>query len=111
MLLLGPRGRGIGCAPATAHLALDSSPRLQYSKYMNTLDIAVDHEVVVIGAGFSGIGAAIKLDEAGFNDYVVLDEGDGVGGARHSDTHPRIRLARPSVDYQIPLEKGRHRPR
>jgi len=24
-----------------------------------------DHEVVVIGAGFSGIGAAIKLDEAG----------------------------------------------
>ena len=26
-----------------------------------------DHEVVVIGAGFSGIGAAIKLREAGFD--------------------------------------------
>ncbi len=48
----------------------------------------VDHEVVVIGAGFSGIGAAIKLDQAGFNDFVVLEEGDGVGGAWHWNTYP-----------------------
>src|SRR2546427_6954132 len=90
MLLLGPRARRHRLRPATAHLALDSSPRLQYSKYMNTLDIAVDHEVVVIGAGFSGIGAAIKLDQAGFNDYVVLEEGDGVGGAWHWNTYPGV---------------------
>ena len=39
-----------------------------------------DHEVVVIGAGFAGIGAAVKLDEAGVSDYLVVEGGDGVGG-------------------------------
>lgn len=28
-----------------------------------------DHDVAVIGAGFSGIGTAIKLDQAGIDDY------------------------------------------
>ena len=39
-----------------------------------------DHEVVVIGGGFAGIGAAVKLDEAGVSDYLVVEGGDGVGG-------------------------------
>lgn len=42
-----------------------------------------DHEVAVIGAGFSGIGTAIKLDQAGIEDWVVLEAGDGVGGTWH----------------------------
>ena len=29
------------------------------------------HDVVVIGAGFAGLGAAIKLAEAGVDDVVV----------------------------------------
>jgi cation diffusion facilitator CzcD-associated flavoprotein CzcO len=64
--------------------------RHRYPEYMNTSDIAVDHEVVVIGAGFSGIGAAIKLDQAGFHDFVVLEAGAGVGGAWHWNTYPGI---------------------
>jgi cation diffusion facilitator CzcD-associated flavoprotein CzcO len=50
----------------------------------------LDHEVLVIGAGFSGIGAAIKLDEAGFSDYLVLEKDDGVGGAWHANTYPGV---------------------
>src|SRR5438128_2418056 len=84
---------------------LTCTGRLQYSKYMNTLDIAIDHEVVVIGAGFSGIGAAIKLDQAGFHDYVVLEEGDGVGGAWHWNTYPGIAVDIPSFSYQFSFEK------
>src|SRR2546429_3862111 len=72
---------------------------------MNTSDIAVDHEVVVIGAGFSGIGAAIKLDQAGFSDFVVLEEGDGVGGAWHWNTYPGIAVDIPSFSYQFSFEK------
>ena len=72
---------------------------------MNTLDIAVDHEVVVIGAGFSGIGAAIKLDQAGFHEYVVLEEGDGIGGAWHWNTYPGIAVDIPSFSYQFSFEK------
>jgi cation diffusion facilitator CzcD-associated flavoprotein CzcO len=66
---------------------------------------AVDHEVVVIGAGFSGIGAAIKLDEAGFSDFVVLEAGDGVGGAWHWNTYPGIAVDIPSFSYQFSFEK------
>src|SRR2546421_4350418 len=72
---------------------------------MNTLDIAVDHEVVVIGAGFSGIGAAIKLDEAGFADFVVLEAGEGAGGAWHWNTYPGIAVDIPSFSYQFSFEK------
>src|SRR5262249_53923150 len=76
-----------------------------YFEYMSTPDIAVDREVVVIGAGFSGIGAAMKLDEAGFSDLVVLEEGDGVGGAWHWNTYPGIAVDIPSFSYQFSFEK------
>src|ERR1700742_556171 len=60
-----------------------------------------DHEVIVIGAGFSGIGAAIKLDEAGFGDFVIVEEGDGVGGAWHWNTYPGVAVDIPSFSYQF----------
>jgi len=72
---------------------------------MDTQSIPHVHEVVVIGAGFSGIGAAIKLDEAGFHDYLVLEEGDGVGGAWHWNTYPGIAVDIPSFSYQFSFEK------
>jgi cation diffusion facilitator CzcD-associated flavoprotein CzcO len=72
---------------------------------MDTRSIPPPHEVVVIGAGFSGIGAAIKLDEAGFHDYLVLEEGDGVGGAWHWNTYPGIAVDIPSFSYQFSFEK------
>jgi cation diffusion facilitator CzcD-associated flavoprotein CzcO len=72
---------------------------------MGISHLGPDHEVVVVGAGFSGIGAAIKLDEAGFRDFVVLEEGDGVGGAWHWNTYPGIAVDIPSFSYQFSFEK------
>ncbi len=66
---------------------------------------AVDHEIVVIGAGFSGIGAAIKLREAGFPDFLVIDEADGVGGTWHWNTYPGVAVDIPSFSYQFSFEK------
>lgn len=63
------------------------------------------HEAIVVGAGFSGIGAAIKLDDAGFEDYVVLEQGDGVGGAWHWNTYPGVAVDIPSFSYQFSFEK------
>jgi cation diffusion facilitator CzcD-associated flavoprotein CzcO len=65
---------------------------------------AADCEVAVVGAGFSGIGAAILLDKAGFSDYVVVEEGDGVGGAWHWNTYPGIAVDIPSFSYQFSFE-------
>ena len=63
-----------------------------------------EREVVIIGAGFSGIGAAILLDSAGFSDYLVVEEGDGVGGAWHWNTYPGIAVDIPSFSYQFSFE-------
>ena len=64
-----------------------------------------DHEIAIVGAGFSGIGAAIKLDQAGFGDSVLLEAGDGVGGAWHWNTYPGICVDIPSPSYQFSFEQ------
>jgi cation diffusion facilitator CzcD-associated flavoprotein CzcO len=42
-----------------------------------------DYYCLIVGAGFSGIGTAIKLDQDGFDDYLIVEAGDGVGGTWH----------------------------
>jgi cation diffusion facilitator CzcD-associated flavoprotein CzcO len=64
-----------------------------------------DHEVVMVGAGFSGIGTAIKLDEAGIRDWAVLEAGDGVGGTWHWNTYPGVAVDIPSFSYQFSFEQ------
>ncbi len=68
-------------------------------------DMQPDHDVAIIGAGFSGIGTAIKLDEAGFRDWVVLEAGDGVGGTWHWNTYPGVAVDIPSFSYQFSFEQ------
>jgi cation diffusion facilitator CzcD-associated flavoprotein CzcO len=46
------------------------------------------HRVAVIGAGFSGLGAAIRLRREGIEDFVVLERADEVGGTWQANTYP-----------------------
>ncbi|WP_183099270.1 flavin-containing monooxygenase [Nocardioides pelophilus] len=69
------------------------------------MTITPDHQVAIIGGGFSGIGAAIMLDKAGFDDYLVIEEGDGVGGAWHWNTYPGVAVDIPSFSYQFSFEQ------
>jgi cation diffusion facilitator CzcD-associated flavoprotein CzcO len=66
---------------------------------------APDHEVVIIGGGFSGIGAAIALTRAHIDDFVVIEEGSGVGGAWHWNTYPGVAVDIPSFSYQFSYEQ------
>jgi cation diffusion facilitator CzcD-associated flavoprotein CzcO len=63
--------------------------------------VSPDHDVAIIGAGFSGIGAAIALQRAGLERFVVLEEGDGVGGAWHWNRYPGLAVDIPSFSYQF----------
>lgn len=65
-----------------------------------------DHEVLIVGAGFSGIGAAIALDRAGMGDYLIVEAGDGVGGTWHWNTYPGIAVDIPSFSYQFSFEQS-----
>lgn len=64
-----------------------------------------DHEVVIVGGGLSGIGAAIMLARAGFEDYLLLEQGDGFGGAWHWNTYPGVGVDIPSFAYQFSFEQ------
>jgi len=44
--------------------------------------------VVIVGAGVSGICAAIKLRQAGITDFIILDKGNRVGGTWRDNTYP-----------------------
>jgi cation diffusion facilitator CzcD-associated flavoprotein CzcO len=59
-----------------------------------------DHvRTLVVGAGFAGLGAAIKLDEHGFSDFVVVEKGDTVGGTWRDNTYPGAACDVPSQLY------------
>jgi cation diffusion facilitator CzcD-associated flavoprotein CzcO len=64
-----------------------------------------DYHTIVVGAGFSGIGTAVKLDQAGLGDYLLIEGGDGVGGTWHWNTYPGIAVDIPSFSYQFSFEQ------
>jgi cation diffusion facilitator CzcD-associated flavoprotein CzcO len=57
--------------------------------------------VLVVGAGFAGLGAAIKLDESGLGDFLVVDKGDSVGGTWRDNTYPGAACDVPSQLYSF----------
>ena len=59
------------------------------------------HDVVIVGAGISGICAAIKLREAGITDVVVLEKGETFGGTWRANTYPGCACDVPSRLYSF----------
>lgn len=61
-----------------------------------------DHvHTFVVGAGFAGLGMAIKLDEHGFTDFLVADKGTEVGGTWRDNTYPGAACDVPSQLYSF----------
>jgi cyclohexanone monooxygenase len=55
--------------------------------------------VAVIGAGMSGIGAAIHMRRAGIEDFVVLERASEAGGTWRDNTYPGCACDVPSALY------------
>src|SRR5882724_11854555 len=53
----------------------------------------------IIGAGMSGILAAIKLEEAGYHDVAIYEKADRLGGTWRENTYPGIACDVPSHFY------------
>ena len=47
-----------------------------------------DPSIVIVGSGFSGLCMAIKLKQAGFDDFVVLEKAGDLGGTWRENTYP-----------------------
>jgi cation diffusion facilitator CzcD-associated flavoprotein CzcO len=60
-----------------------------------------DYEVLIVGAGFGGIGAAVELRKAGIHNFVMVDKWHAVGGTWLANTYPGVAVDIPSVIYSF----------
>ncbi len=59
---------------------------------------------IVVGAGFSGLCAGIQLRRAGIEDFVILEQADGVGGTWRANSYPGAACDIPSHLYSYSFE-------
>ncbi|WP_432476720.1 flavin-containing monooxygenase [Nocardioides sp. GXQ0305] len=64
----------------------------------------VDH--LVVGAGFAGLCTAIKLDEAGERDFLVVERAHDVGGTWRDNTYPGAACDVPSQLYSFSFARN-----
>jgi 4-hydroxyacetophenone monooxygenase len=64
-----------------------------------------DFEVIVVGAGMSGICAAAKLRKAGI-PFTLLDKNPAVGGTWYENTYPDCGVDTPNHFYSFSFERN-----
>src|SRR3546814_729699 len=90
---------------AYEELAFEDFPRnVQWTNGRPDEKLA-NFKVLVIGAGISGIGAAIQLRRLGIPFTVIERQGD-IGGTWALNTYPEIRVDTSSYLYQFKFEKN-----
>ncbi|MGH8572454.1 MAG: flavin-containing monooxygenase, partial [Gammaproteobacteria bacterium] len=58
-------------------------------------------DIAIIGAGFGGLGAAIRLRQEGSHDFVVLERAADIGGTWFANTYPGCQCDVPSNLYSF----------
>lgn len=61
-------------------------------------------DVLIIGAGFSGVCAAIQLQNSGIRNFHIYDKSDGIGGTWWRNTYPGAACDVPSHFYCYSFE-------
>ncbi|ETK33685.1 flavin-containing monooxygenase [Microbispora sp. ATCC PTA-5024] len=60
--------------------------------------------ITIIGSGFAGLCMAIKLKEAGYHDFVILEKDGDLGGTWRDNTYPGCACDVPSPLYSFSFE-------
>lgn len=69
-----------------------------------TRSIPKDFPVAIVGAGFSGIGMAIRLKQEGIHTFTIFEAGSEVGGTWRDNTYPGCACDVPSHMYSYSFE-------
>jgi cation diffusion facilitator CzcD-associated flavoprotein CzcO len=65
-------------------------------------------DVVILGAGFSGLSAAIELSRRGRDSFVLLEKAGDVGGTWRDNTYPGVECDVPSHLYSLSSAPNPH---
>ncbi|HLN17970.1 MAG TPA: NAD(P)/FAD-dependent oxidoreductase [Acidimicrobiales bacterium] len=68
---------------------------------VNQRELPDEVQLVVVGAGFSGVGAAIRLKQQGIEDFCVLEKADDLGGTWRDNSYPGAACDIPSQLYSF----------
>jgi cation diffusion facilitator CzcD-associated flavoprotein CzcO len=80
------------------------TPASEYRNEAAARSKKAQHEVVIVGAGFGGMGAAIQLKRLGYDDILILEREDDLGGTWHVNRYPGLAVDIPSVTYSYSFE-------
>ena len=61
-------------------------------------------DAIIVGAGFGGIGAAIQLNRLGYDNIVIVEREDDLGGTWHVNHYPGLTVDVPSTTYSYWFE-------
>ncbi len=64
----------------------------------------MDFPIAIIGAGFAGIGTAIKLKKAGIESFTIFERAGEIGGTWRDNTYPGAACDVPSHVYSFSFE-------
>jgi len=64
--------------------------------------------IVIIGAGFAGIGMAIQLKKSGIHSFTIFERADEIGGTWRDNTYPGAACDVPSHVYSFSFEPNAH---
>ena len=71
---------------------------------VNNTASALATDVLILGAGFSGLGMAIKLLQAGMKSFLVLEKSDDIGGTWWANRYPGCACDIPAHLYSFSFE-------
>jgi cation diffusion facilitator CzcD-associated flavoprotein CzcO len=96
-----------GAASATVNTvrgAAKSTPRKAAAESATAASASTPnntYDTLIVGAGFGGLGSAIKLKEAGLSNFVVLERAADVGGTWRDNQYPGAACDIPSNLYSF----------
>jgi cation diffusion facilitator CzcD-associated flavoprotein CzcO len=67
---------------------------------------APHHDVLIVGTGFAGLGAAMRLRQAGVTDLLLLERADDLGGTWRDNRYPGCACDVPSRLYSLSFARN-----
>jgi len=71
---------------------------------MSSAHREADLPIAIIGAGFAGIGTAIRLVQEGIHSFTIFERADEIGGTWRDNTYPGAACDVPSHTYSLSFE-------